>query len=284
MSVTSAKLSNNDFSNFGAFAPHGAIARLLDLTRKAPSHWAGQKTAFFLRSIAMKALAGRPLDVEAFGARMRLYPNQNACEKQILFTPQYFDAFERRFIQGRMPPDPIFIDIGANVGAFSLFVAACAGPQARILAIEPQPKIFERLVYNISQNPFGTIKALGCAVADLDGEITLFIDGDNHGKTSMRRISSGTGGQSIKVQAKALATIIVEEALPRVDVLNLDVEGAEDLILEPLFRLVAKSLWPRLVLIEGMPEYWEINLTGLLTGLGYRQVVNSGPKAIYQLN
>jgi FkbM family methyltransferase len=281
--VTSAKLSNNDFSNFGAFAPQGTLARLLDLTRNASGSWAGQKRAFVLRSIAMKALAGRPLDVEAFGARMRLYPNQNACEKRILFTPQYFDAIERNFLQSRMRRDPILIDIGANIGAFSLSIAACAGPQARILAIEPQPEIFERLVYNIDQNPFATIKALECAVADLDAEITLFIDAENRGKTSMRRMNSGALGQTVKVQAKALVTIIEEEALPRIDVLNLDVEGAEDLILEPLFRLAPRSLWPRLLLIECMPECWEIDLPGLLAGLGYRQVRKTGQKAIYDL-
>ena len=69
-----------------------------------------------------------------------------------------------------------FVDIGANVGAYSLFVAARAGGTARILAVEPQPDIFDRLAYNISLNPFGTIKAVDCAVADKTGELTLFLD------------------------------------------------------------------------------------------------------------
>lgn len=277
-------ISQNDFSNFGAHAPQGAVARLLDFTRNASNTWAGQKGAFLLGSLAMKALAGRPLDVEALGARMRLYPDANACEKRLLFTPQYFDIFERSLLQSRLPRNPVFIDIGANIGAYSLFVAACAGSGARILAIEPQPEIFERLTFNISQNSFATVKALGCAVADCDGEITLFIDAGNKAKTSMRQINSGAGEETLKVQAKALTTIIGEENLDRIDAMNLDAEGAEDLILEPFFRQAHQSLWPRLLLIQCMPECWDVDLAAVLTGKGYREMLRTGHKAIYELS
>jgi FkbM family methyltransferase len=86
--------------------------------------------------------------------------------------------------------DFVFLDIGANIGGYALSVAAHAGPGARILAIEPQPEVYERLVYNIRQNPFATVKALDCAVADRDGEITLFVHHDNRGESSIRIVSN----------------------------------------------------------------------------------------------
>jgi FkbM family methyltransferase len=272
----------NDFSTFGRYAPQGAIARLLDLTRGASASWAGKRRAFFLRSMAMKALKGKPLDVESLGARMRLYPYNNVCEKRILFTPQYFDLAEREFLQSRLTPDLVFVDIGANIGGYSLFVAASAGPRARILAIEPQPEIFERLVYNIGQNPFAMIKAIDCAVADRDGEITLFVDSDNRGETSMRIINSDAVGERIKVQAKALTSIIEEEGFERIDAMKLDVEGAEDLILEPFFKDASEQLWPRLLVIEFAPERWAIDLAGLLAEHGYKQVLRTRQKAAYE--
>jgi FkbM family methyltransferase len=272
----------NDVSAFGRHAPQGAIARILELTRGASSSWAGKRRAFFLRSVAMKALKGRPLDVEAFGARMRLYPYNNVCEKRILFTPQYFDLAERELLQSRVTEDFVFIDIGANVGGYSLFVAASAGPRARILAIEPQPEIFERLIYNIRQNPFATIKALDCAVADYDGEITLFVDPDNRGGTSMRIINSDLIGEYIRVQGKSLINIIAEEGYQRVDAMKLDVEGAEDVILEPFFRDSPESLWPRLLVIEFAPERWAIDLAELLADHGYRQVLRTRQKAAFE--
>ena len=79
-----------------------------------------------------------------------------------------------------------FVDVGANIGGYSLFVAAHAGPRPRILAVEPQPDVFDRLTYNIRQNPFGTVKAVACAVADKAGEVTLFLDARNRGESSVK--------------------------------------------------------------------------------------------------
>jgi FkbM family methyltransferase len=272
----------NDLSAFGRYQPEGAIARILELTRGASASWAGKRRAFFLRSMAIKALKGRPLDVEALGARMRLYPFNNVCEKRILFTPQYFDLAERELLQSRMRPDLVFIDVGANVGGYSLFVAACAGGGARILAIEPQPEIFERLVYNIRQNPFASIKAIDCAVADIDGEITLFVDSFNRGETSMRIVNSDSVGAQIRVPAKALKNIVADEGFERIDAMKLDVEGAEDLILEPFFMDTAEALWPQLLLIEFAPQRWTIDLPGLLGERGYKRVLKTRHKAVFE--
>lgn len=272
----------NDLSRFGLYQPSGAMAQILALTRAASGSWTGKRSAFFLRSMAIRVLRGRPLDVETFGARMRLYPYNNVCEKRILFTPQYFDPAERKLLQSRIRPDFAFIDVGANIGGYSLFVAACAGQRARILAIEPQPEIFERLTYNIRQNPFATIKAIDCAVADRDTEVTLFIDPRNRGETSMRIVNDDAEGGEIKVPAKALATIVAEEGFARIDAMKLDVEGAEDLILEPFFRETAPNLWPRLLLVEFSPEVWTLDLPALLAERGYRQILRTRRKATFE--
>lgn len=135
-----------------------------------------------LRRLAGSALAGGPVDIEALGARMRLHPYTNICEKKMLYTPATFDAQELRILGDRLRDGFVFIDIGANIGAYSLFVAGRTGPSARILAIEPQPHIFDRLTRNIDLNAFATVKAISCAVADKAGEVTLFIDHRNSGK------------------------------------------------------------------------------------------------------
>lgn len=285
MSLPAATFANrpgNDLAVFGRYRPSAVMGQLLALTRAAAPSWAGKRSAFVLRAMAVGMLRGRPLDVEAFGARMRLYPYNNVCEKRILFTPQYFDPAEREFLRNRLTPDFVFLDIGANIGGYSLFVAACAGPRAQILAIEPQPEIYERLVYNIRQNPFATVKAVDCAVADHDGEITLFIDPDNRGETSMRIIHAEAGGGEIKVPAKALSRIVKEEGFAHIDAMKLDVEGAEDLILEPYFHDAPETLWPRLLLIEFMPQRWSVDLAALIAGLGYRPVLRSRHKVAFE--
>ena len=273
----------NDHSPYGQYAPGAWINRLLDVTRGASKSWAGKRKAFFLRGLAVRALGGRPLDVESMGARMRLYPYNNVCEKRILFTPQYFDEEERALIASRIRENFVFIDIGANIGGYTLFTAAKAGPSARILAIEPQPEIFERLIYNIRQNPFPSVKALNCAVADIDAEVTLFVAARNRGETSMRIVNSDGGDVQLRVPGKTLRTIVTDEGFDHIDAIKLDVEGAEDLILEPFFREAPSALFPKLILMEYSHGRWAADLNAILTGLGYREVMRTRTNVGYEI-
>src|SRR5271156_3912128 len=176
--------SNVDAAPFGHYAPRGVCALALRATRRCPTGWLGKRTAFFLRGLALRLLGPRPLDVVSLGARMRLYPQRNVAEKRLAFTPQYFDAPERALLADHLKGDFVFLDVGASVGGYALFAAGLGGPRARILAVEPLPEVFERLVYNIQQSEFANVKALSCALADIDGEITLFVNTHNQGETS----------------------------------------------------------------------------------------------------
>ncbi|MGO4174339.1 FkbM family methyltransferase [Bosea sp. TAF32] len=256
---------------YGAFAPKAFIGRIIAWTRATSDSFLGRKLALALRSIALRALDGTPVDIEALGARMRLHPNGNICEKRVLFTPQSFDVSEREMLAARLREGFTFIDVGANVGAYSLFVASQAGRGARILAVEPQPDIFARLAFNIAQNPFGTIKAVACALADKPGELTLFIDQANRGESSVRIINS-SAGTALKVPAMTLLALVQGEGYERIDAIKLDVEGAEDIILEPFLRDAPETLWPGFIIIEDSRQRWQSDLVGLLTRSGYELV------------
>jgi FkbM family methyltransferase len=266
---------------FGAFAPNGMARAAIQLTRAMPDSWIGRRLAFAVRQCVVTAMRGKPVDFEAFGAKMRLFPYDNICEKRLLFTPQYFDPRERAILVQHIKPGFRFIDIGANVGAYSLFVAALAGPAARILAIEPQPDIFERLAANMRLNPFGTIKAVQCAVADKPGEFTLFLDTKNRGESSMRAVRSANG-LSMKVLATTLTQLLGEEKFDRIDAIKLDVEGAEDLILEPFFRDAPETLWPVLVIMEDGVGRWHTDMEPFLKARGYRQLMRTHVNYVFE--
>lgn len=266
---------------YGTFAP-GSLARAaIELTRAMPDSWLGRRFAFAVRQCVVTALRGKPIDFEAFGAKMRLFPYDNICEKRLLFTPQYFDPRERAILVKHIKPGFRFIDIGANVGAYSLFVAALAGAQARILAVEPQPDIFERLAANMQLNPFGTIKAVQCAVADKPGDFTLFLDTKNRGESSMRALRS-PNGLSIKMPATTLMQLIEDEKFDRIDAIKLDVEGAEDLILEPFFGAAPEHLWPALVIMEDGVGRWHTDMEPFLKERGYRQLLRTHVNYVFE--
>jgi len=266
----------NDSRPFGDFAPSGLTRWVTDRTRGLPEGWAGRRVALMLRHLAMKMLSGLPLDLETFGVRMRLYPYKNVCERRILFTPQYFDADELKILTGRIRPGFTFIDVGSNVGWYALFLAQEAGTAVatRILAVEPQPEIFDRLIYNIRQNPFATIKAVDCAVADKTGELTLFLDPLNRGEASLKIVNSSQT-DTIRVPAVTMLDLLKREGLTRVDAIKLDVEGAEDLVLDPFFRDAPASLYPSLFIVANVPDRWQIDVVKLLKSKGYRQILTN---------
>ncbi|HEU4518926.1 MAG TPA: FkbM family methyltransferase [Microvirga sp.] len=266
---------------FGTHAPSGFARWAIERTRALPNRWAARRMAHLLRRLAIQSLRGAPVDTEALGARMRLYPYNNICEKKVLFTPQFFDPEELGQLKSAIRDGFTFVDVGANVGAYSLFVAAQAGLGARILAVEPQPDVFDRLAYNIRQNPFGTIKAVACAVADKTGELTLFLDPRNKGESSVKIVGSSQAPM-IRVPAVTLLELLTSEGFTRLDALKLDVEGAEDLILDPFFRDAPASLHPALIIIEDGRERWQTDLGRLLAAQGYRLARRTRLNLIYE--
>ncbi|MGO9389331.1 FkbM family methyltransferase [Rhodoblastus sp.] len=274
----------NDLSPFGEHRPRGALRRLLHFTQNAGLHWLGQRAALLVRGVGLRRLSARPVDVtvETLRARMRLYPYNNACEKRLLFTPQLADREERRFLAEKITGEMSFLDIGAGVGATSLFVALRAGPRAKILAVEPQPLLYERLVYNLRQNPAATVKALDCAVADAESDVTLFINPYDLAESSMRIVNVEGGGDSVRVSARSLATLVREEGFERVDAMKLDVEGAEDLVLEPYLSAESEKLWPRVLILAYSPGKWDVDLCAMLEDRGYVRVLRTRVYVMYE--
>jgi FkbM family methyltransferase len=276
--------SKNDFSPFGAHRPRGLTRRLLDYTCNAGTNWFSQRGALFARGVGLRHLRAKPVDVtvEPLAARMRLYPFNDACEKRLLFTPQYADRDERAFVAAQIRSDMTFVDIGAGCGAMSLFVAMRTGPGAKILAVEPQPCLFERMVYNLRQNEAPSVKALNCAVADSEGEAVLFFNPYDLSESSIRMVNVEGGGGQTRVAARALATLAREEGFGAIDLLKLDIEGAEDLALEPFLTGEPEEAWPRALVLAFSPGKWDADLRGLLDSRGYRRVGRSRSYLFYQ--
>src|SRR4051812_12435477 len=172
---------------FGSRAPNMLDRATLAVTRSMPDNWLGLRLAILFRRIVTSRLGRGALDIELWGMRLRLHALGNGCEKNALFTPQMFDVMERRAlaeaIEAKRGETFTFVDIGANVGLYSLFVAARSGGRARILAIEPQPGVLDRLRFNLAANPAVQADVLPIAVADREGAVELILDANDSGGT-----------------------------------------------------------------------------------------------------
>jgi FkbM family methyltransferase len=271
-----------DLAPYGTYPPRGFVRAMLALTRALPANWLGLRTSMPLRRLAINALGDRPVDVPLWGARARLYPARNSCEKNALFTPQLLDVVERRALAEAIDRRVgvgdtfTFVDIGANVGVYSLFVAAHGGANARVLAIEPQPGILERLRFNREANPALAIDIVPTAVADREGEIEFVIDTRDSGGSHLDRGQGPTADtERVRVRCRPLAATLADAGISRIDALKIDIEGAEELALAPFLRDAAAGLLPGLILIEDRPMDWGVDLYGLMRQRGYTEFTRS---------
>lgn len=247
---------------FGAYAPNWFQRNVIGFTRNRRETWFGKRLCFAARRLVLTGLK-RPLDVMSYDIRFRLYPKNNLCEKRILFTPQFFDVAERAHIAKTLKQGSSFVDIGANVGVYSM-LAAKAG--ARIVAVEPQPELFARFGFNKQINGFDAIDAVQGAVGDSDGTMEIVIDEKNLGHSG-----AGTeGDRRITVPCMTLLGLLDGHGIAQPDLLKIDVEGAEDIILTAFFAQAPTARHPLSIILEDAPARWGTDCIALCHANGYR--------------
>jgi FkbM family methyltransferase len=248
----------------------------LALTRAMPESWLGQRLAILFRRLIMSRIGEGCRDTMIWGMRLRLYPRRNGCEKNALFTPQMFDTMERRVLAEavrRKQGAFTFVDIGANVGLYSLYLASCG--DVCTLAIEPQPGILERLHFHLAANPSANVDVRPVALSDREGEVTLVLNESDSGGTHIDKPGLDQGGQRVSVPSKPLLVVLSEAGITAIDALKIDVEGAEDIVLAPFLRDAPVPLLPRLILIEDTRGFWNVDLFALLAACGYTETERS---------
>ena len=277
-------MTKADGADFGALKPGMFDRAILALTGRMPVSWLGLRLAIlFRRAVTMRLdYPDGALDVQRWGMRMRLHPRDNGCEKNLLFTPQMYEPLELDALAAEIALANaerrafVFVDIGANVGLFSLFVAAHAQPDARILAIEPEPGNLRRLTFNVAANPTAPVKIVPTALSDAAGDLVIELDRRDRGGSRTRKISPADAPAGVaRVVSQTLLGLLAAENIAAVDALKIDVEGNEDVVLGPFFDTAPAALWPRLVVIEDSRPGWKVDLIAMLLGRGYAVTTRS---------
>jgi FkbM family methyltransferase len=147
--------------------------------------------------------------------------------------------FEREFLTyvgERLNEWDHFIDVGANVGFFSLFVGN-RNDDCRVDAFEPAPHSLTRLIENARLNP-ATPKIRASAVGDYSGEIDLNISHRNPGETTVAETpKSGSGTETVTISVRRLDDCL--DGIP--DAIKLDIEGAEVAALRGAESILAET-------------------------------------------
>lgn len=129
------------------------------------------------------------------------------------------------WVQTHVRPGDVVVDIGANVGYFSLLSAALVGPGGKVLAFEPVPSIVQQLERNLELNEAaGIVRIHPVIAADAPGEAEIF-----RGDPGNLGLSATTGGQGRssegRVRCVRAADEIEEELWSRIRLVKVDTEG-----------------------------------------------------------
>jgi FkbM family methyltransferase len=182
---------------------------------------------------------GEQLYRRAFTAYLPLYSTYKSIS----------DRTERQLLRSVVRPGMTAVDVGANIGVHTRYLARLCGPDGRVVAFEPSPVNFARLKANVGKLPNVTIYA--SAVGDQSGSRPLYLSPDLN--VDHRTYETGEARRRITVPMVRLDDIFPPGS--HVDVLKVDVQGFEPAVLEGAQRLVSDN--PHL---KAVIEYWPYGL------------------------
>ena len=138
------------------------------------------------------------------------------------------ERYETKIWMELIEPGMIVADVGANLGVYSLLAARAVGDTGQVHSFEPDRDNFALLQRNIQANGYTNVVTHQAAVADQTGTLTLYVRPAHHGD---HRIYEPAGSQRVPVSVPATTIDAAFADAPRVDVIKLDVQGAEARVL-----------------------------------------------------
>jgi len=161
----------------------------------------------------------------------------------------YYEPQETVLVQNLLRPGMCFVDVGANWGYYTLLGADLVGPTGRVVSFEPHPTLYSLLERNLSMNGLACT-ILPIAVADKVGEMTLtgFDQEDGNWGVSKLVASSERERPEFRVRTGLLETLLDDAGVDEVDLLKIDIEGAEALVIPTIKRGLAQGRYKRILL------------------------------------
>ena len=157
---------------------------------------------------------------------------------RLLYMQSHLVRFGKSFETGlldlfseRVFPGATVIDVGANVGMYSMVASRLVGPQGTVLAYEPDPLTFRILRQNLEKNGCTNVQAFPLALSDRAGRVRLsvpdavqasYVYGDSY-----RSMTPVEDGASDSIECVPLDVHLAGLGIQRADVMKVDVEGAE---------------------------------------------------------
>jgi FkbM family methyltransferase len=176
-----------------------------------------------------------------------------------IYEPEKMSAIRRL-----MPRGGTFIDIGGNKGDFALMAAKVAGAGSRVLCVEPEPTNAEWIRKSVALNNYN-VEVHETALSDGQGEAILHLGKSSGFHTLLEGLPYREQYGTVTVKTQTLDSLLAERGIDRVDLIKIDVEGAEMRVLKGAAQTLAKN--QNLTLLIDVHPFFGVNPDELLSFL-----------------
>jgi FkbM family methyltransferase len=239
--------------------------------RRAPALTIIRLVSWLTRCVLRRAAV---LNLRRWDVKMFLPANWRGFGKFIFAFREHYEP-ELVFLEKILSPGNVFVDAGANFGIYTLVASKLVGETGRVVAIEPTAQSFAMLSQNIALNGLTNTLTLPIALSERTGRAWLY-----HGPDPVRNSlgkEPSWAGEAEEVLTESLDGVLRKASIEHVDVVKIDVEGAEELVLRGA-RNTLKTMRP-IIIFEINPEAsacLSLSAQGaseLLKSLGYELLV-----------
>jgi len=169
-----------------------------------------------------------------------------------LIENKIYEPIETELVKSQINKGDIIIDIGANIGYYTLIFAGLVGENGKVFAFEPDPDNFALLNKNVKENKFENVVLINKAVSDKNGKTKLYLSENNKG--DHRIYDSGENRRSIMVDVVCLDDFL-KDYKDKINFVKMDIQGAEGNALKGMAGIIKNNKK-----IKILTEFWPMGL------------------------
>jgi FkbM family methyltransferase len=145
-----------------------------------------------------------------------------------------YEPFETEIVKDVVKKNDVVMDIGANIGYYTLLLAGLVGDKGKVIAFEPCPDNFVLLRKNVEINGYKNVELIQAAVSNHTGKTKLHLYKNDNRQHSI--CESEERPESIEVDA-----IKIDDIIKECDFIKIDIEGAEGETIQGMDNLLKKN-------------------------------------------
>lgn len=194
------------------------------------------------------------INIESNKVLANVYGEKMYCYLDSKISPHIFsELFERRevkFVKYFLEEGDIFVDVGANIGLFSIVAAPVVGEKGDVVSFEPTPKLYKRLNQNKNVNGYSNIHTYELGLYSTDGHETINVSNEGRNAwNSLEKTNMRGSYQEKEIETTTIDNFIVKNScVERAKLIKIDVEGAEFDIIKGGEKLFASKEAPTLLI------------------------------------